>query len=68
MRLMATIFAVMGSERKGSQRMGEVITVVAAVILFLFFCVLAVTLMVWVILIIVKGIIELWRKIKEREP
>lgn len=48
--------------------MGEVITVVAAVILFLFFCVLAVTLMVWVILIIVKGIIELWRKIKEREP
>ena len=45
--------------------MAEVITVASVAILFLFFCVLAVTLMVWVILIIVKDVIELWREIKE---
>lgn len=42
--------------------MAEVIT---AVFLFSLFCVLAATLLVWVILIIVKDVIELWRKIKE---
>ena len=35
------------------------------VILFSLFCVLVATLLVWAILIIVKDVIELWRKIKE---
>jgi hypothetical protein len=45
--------------------MAEVITAVFFMILFSLFCVLAATLLVWVILIIVKDVIELWRKIKE---
>lgn len=45
--------------------MAEVIATVFAVIVFLLFCVLAATVMVWVILIIVKDVIELWREIKE---
>ena len=45
--------------------MAEVITAVFFMILFSLFCVLAATLPVWVILIIVKDVIELWRKIKE---
>lgn len=45
--------------------MAEVIKAVFFVIVFLIFCVLAATLLVWVILIIVKDVIELWRKIKE---
>ena len=45
--------------------MADVIVAVSIVILFELLCVLVVTLMVWVILIIVKDIIELWRKIKE---
>lgn len=39
--------------------------VVFFVILFSLFCVLVATLLVWAILIIVKDVIELWRKIKE---
>ena len=35
------------------------------VIVFLIFCVLIATMLVWVILLIVKDIIELWREIKE---
>lgn len=34
-------------------------------IVFLIFCTLIATMLVWVILLIVKDIIELWRKIKE---
>ncbi len=45
--------------------MVEVIKAVFFVILFSLFCVLVATLLVWVILIIVKDVIELWRKIKE---
>ena len=45
--------------------MAEVSTAVFFMILFSLFCVLAATLLVWVILIIVKDVIELWRKIKE---
>lgn len=45
--------------------MAEVITAVFFMILFSLFCVLAAALLVWVILIIVKDVIELWRKIKE---
>lgn len=45
--------------------MAEVIKAVFFVILFSLFCVLVATLLVWTILIIVKDVIELWRKIKE---
>ena len=45
--------------------MAEVIKAVFFLILFSLFCVLVATLLVWTILIIVKDIIELWRKIKE---
>ena len=45
--------------------MAEVIKAVFFVIVFLIFCVLIATMLVWVILIIVKDIIELWREIKE---
>ena len=45
--------------------MAEVIKAVFFVIVFSLFCVLIVTVLVWVILIIVKDVIELWRKIKE---
>ena len=45
--------------------MAEVIGAVSVVIVFLLFCVLIATGLTWGILIIVKGIIELWRKIKE---
>lgn len=45
--------------------MAEVIKAVFFVILFSLSCVLAATLLVWAILIIVKDVIELWRKIKE---
>lgn len=45
--------------------MVKVIATVFAVIVFLLFCVLIATVLVWVILIIVKDVIELWRKIKE---
>ncbi len=45
--------------------MAEVIKAVLFVILFSLFCVLAATVLVWVILIIVKDVIELWREIKE---
>ena len=45
--------------------MAEVIQALLLAILFLFFCVLVAMLMVWVILIIVKDVIELWREIKE---
>lgn len=45
--------------------MAEVITAVFFMILFSLLCVLVATLLVWVILIIVKDVIELWRKIKE---
>lgn len=45
--------------------MDEVIKAVFFVILFSLFCVLVATLLVWAILIIVKDVIELWRKIKE---
>ena len=45
--------------------MAEVITAVFFMILFSLFCVLAATWLVWGILIIVKEVIELWRKIKE---
>lgn len=45
--------------------MAKVIVTVFFVIVFLLFCVLVATLLVWTILIIVKDVIELWRKIKE---
>lgn len=45
--------------------MAEVIATVFAVVVFLLFCVLIATMLVWVILLIVKDIIELWREIKE---
>ena len=45
--------------------MAKVIAAVFAVIAFLLFCVLIATMLVWVILIIVKDLIELWREIKE---
>lgn len=45
--------------------MDEVIVAVPGAILFTLFCVLIATGLVWGILIIVKDIIELWRKIKE---
>lgn len=45
--------------------MAKVIAAVFAMIVFLLLCVLIATGMVWGILIIVKGIIELWREIKE---
>lgn len=45
--------------------MVEVIKAVFFVILFSLFCVLVATLLVWVILIIVKDVIELWWEIKE---
>lgn len=45
--------------------MVKVIATVFAVIVFLLFCVLIATGMVWGILIIVKEVIELWREIKE---
>ena len=51
--------------RKGEQRMAEVIATVFAVIVFLLFCVLIATWVVWGILIIARVVIELWRKIKE---
>jgi hypothetical protein len=45
--------------------MAEVIAAVFAVIVFLLFCVLIATGLTWGILIIVRAVIELWRKIKE---
>ena len=51
--------------RKEAQRMAEVIAAVFAVIVFLLFCVLIATMLVWVILIIARDVIELWREIKE---
>lgn len=45
--------------------MADFIKAVFFVILFSLFCVLIATMLVWVILIIVKDVIELWRKIKE---
>ncbi len=45
--------------------MVEVINAVVFVILFSLLCVLAATGLIWGILIIVKDVIELWRKIKE---
>ncbi len=45
--------------------MAKVIVTVVFVILVSLFCVLAATWLVWGILIIVKDVIELWRKIKE---
>jgi hypothetical protein len=51
--------------RKEAQRMAKVIATVFAVIVFLLFCVLIATGLVWGILTIVKEVIELWRKIKE---
>lgn len=45
--------------------MAEVIKAVFFVIVFLIFCVLIAMGLVWEILIIVKGTIKLWRKIKE---
>ena len=45
--------------------MAKVIVAVFAVIVFLFFCVLIATGMVWGILTIVKEVIELWREIKK---
>lgn len=45
--------------------MAEVIKAVFFVIVFLIFCVLIATGMVWGILTIVKEVIELWREIKE---
>lgn len=45
--------------------MAEVIKAVSIMTVFELLCVLAATSLVWVILIIVKDIIELWRKIKE---
>lgn len=45
--------------------MAEVITAVFFLILFSLFYVLIATMLVWVILIIAKDVIELWREIKE---
>lgn len=45
--------------------MADVIAAVSIVILFELFCVVVATLLVWVILIIVKDVIELWWEIKE---
>lgn len=45
--------------------MAKVIAAVFAVIVFLLFCVLIATGLVWGILIIAKEVIELWRGIKE---
>jgi hypothetical protein len=45
--------------------MAKVIAAVFAVIVFLLFCVLIATGLVWGILTIVKEVIELWREIKE---
>lgn len=45
--------------------MVKVIATVFAVIVFLLFCVLIATGMVWGILIIAKEVIKLWREIKE---
>lgn len=45
--------------------MAKVIAAVFAVIVFLLFCVLIATGLVWGILTIVKETIKLWRKIKE---
>lgn len=45
--------------------MAEVIKAVFFMIVFLLFCVLIATILVWVILMIVKDIIELWWEIKE---
>lgn len=45
--------------------MAEVIKAVSLMIVFELLFVLSATSLVWVILIIVKDIIELWRKIKE---
>nr|DAW51178.1 MAG TPA: hypothetical protein [Caudoviricetes sp.] len=45
--------------------MAKVIAAVFAVIVLLLLCVLVATLLVWGILVIVKDVIEVWRKIKE---
>ena len=45
--------------------MADFIEAVFFVIVFLLFCVLIATMLVWVILTIVKDIIELWWEIKE---
>jgi hypothetical protein len=45
--------------------MAEVIAAVFVVIVFLLFCVLIATMLVWMILIIARDVIELWREIKE---
>lgn len=45
--------------------MADVIAAVSIVILFELLCVVFAALLVWWILMIVKDIIELWRKIKE---
>lgn len=45
--------------------MAEVIATVFAVIVFSLFCVLIATMLVWMILIIARDVIELWREIKE---
>lgn len=45
--------------------MAEVIKAVSIVIVFELLCVLVATLLVWVILILVKDVVELWREIKE---
>ena len=45
--------------------MVEVIKAVFFVILFSLFCVLIATMLVWMILIIARDVIELWREIKE---
>ena len=45
--------------------MVKVIATVFAVFVFLLFCVLIATILVWVILILVKDVVELWREIKE---
>lgn len=45
--------------------MADFIEAVSFMIVFELLCVLAATSLVWAILIIVKDVIELWRKIKE---
>ena len=45
--------------------MAKVIAAVFAMIVFLLLCVLIATGVAWGILIIAKGVIVLWRKIKE---
>lgn len=45
--------------------MVKVIAAVFAVIVFLLFCVLIATGLVWGVLMIAEEVIELWRKIKE---